>query len=82
MELSIGSRDNIGGVPAGQDWIPLKDRETVLMMHEIAVNCINVTKPVRFGLPKFDHGENQGSWLRKRTSSCTRDCTNRIVGSR
>ena len=38
MELSTGSRDYIGGVPAGRSWIPLKNRETVLMMHEIAVN--------------------------------------------
>ena len=52
------------------------------MMHEIAVGCVNVTKPVRFGLPKFDHRKNQGSWFRKRTSSCSRICTNRIVGSR
>ena len=53
MELSTGRRNDIGGVPAGQSWIPLKNRETVLMMHEIAVGCINVTKPVRFGLPKI-----------------------------
>ena len=69
MELSTGCRDNIGGVPAGRSWIPLKNRETVLMMHEIAVSCINVTKPVRFGLTKFDHRKNKGSWFRKRTSS-------------
>ena len=82
MELSTGRRDNIGGVPAGPSWIPLKNRETVLMMHEIAVGCINVTEPIRFGLTKFDHRKNKGSWLRERTSSCTRICTNRIVGSR
>ena len=41
------------------------------MVHEIAVNCVNVAEPVRFGLPNFDHGMNQGSWFRKRTSSCT-----------
>ena len=28
------------------------------MMHEIAVGCINVTKPVKFDLAKFDHGKN------------------------
>ena len=46
MEPSTGGRNNIGGVPARWAWIPLKDRETVLMMHEIAVNSINVTEPV------------------------------------
>ena len=51
MEPSTGRRNIIGGVPARRPWIPLKDRETVLMMYEIAVGCINVTKPVRFGLP-------------------------------
>ena len=57
MEPSTGRR-NVGGVPARRAWIPLKERETVLMMHEIAVGCINVTK--------FDHRKNQGSWFRKK----------------
>ena len=46
MEPSTGRHNDIGGVPSGRTWIPLKDRETVLMMHEIAVDCINVTEPV------------------------------------
>ena len=37
MEPSTGSRNDIGGVPAGRSWIPLKNRQKVLMMHEIAV---------------------------------------------
>ena len=82
MELFTGSRDNIGGVPVLRSWIPLKNRETVLMMHEIAVNSINVTEPIRFGLTKFDHRKNKGSWFRERTCSCTRIGTNRTVGSR
>ena len=82
MELSKGSRDNIGGVLAGRSWIPLKNRETVLMMHEINVNCVNVPEPVRFGLSKFDHSMNKGSRFRKRSTFCRRICTNRIVGSR
>ena len=82
MELSKGSRDNIGGVLAGRSWIPLKNRETVLMMHEITVNCVNVSEPVRFGLSKFDHSKNKGSRFRKRSTFCTRICTNRIMGSR
>ena len=53
VELYTGSRINIGGVPVGRSWIPLKNRETVLMMHEIAVNCINVTEPIGFGLTNF-----------------------------
>ena len=82
MEPSTGRRNDIGGVPTGRAWIPLEDRETVSMMHEITVSCINVTNPVRFGLPKCDHRKNQGSWFGKRTCSCTRIRTNRIVGSR
>ena len=82
MKLPTGSGDNVGRISARRAWIPLKKGKTELMMHEIAVDCVNVTKPVRFGLPKFDHGKDQGFWFRKRTSSCTRICTNRIVGSR
>ena len=82
MKPSTGRRNDIGGVPTGWAWISLKDRETVLMMDEITVCCINVTKSVSFGLPKFDHRKNQGSWFRKRTSTCSRICTDRIVGSR
>ena len=66
MEPSTGRRNDIGGVPARRPWIPLKNRETALMMHEIAVSYINVTKAVRFGLPKFDHGKNQGLWFREK----------------
>ena len=56
MEPSGSGRNENGGVPARRAWIPLKDRETVLMTHEVAVGCVNASKPVRFGLPKFDHG--------------------------
>ena len=72
MEPSTGRRNNIGGVPARGSWIPLKNRETALMMHEIAVGCVNASKPVRFGITKFDHRANQGSWFGKRTTSRTR----------
>ena len=58
--------DNIGWVPARWAWVPPKDKETVLMMHEIAVGCIDVTKPVKFDLAKFDRGENQGPRLWKK----------------
>ena len=54
MELSTGRRNDIGGVPSGRSWIPLKDRETVLMMHEITLSRINVTMPFRSGLTKID----------------------------
>ena len=43
------------------------------MMHEIAVSSINVTDPIRFGLTKFDHRKNKGSWFRERTSSMHED---------
>ena len=82
LEPSTGRRNCIGVVCARRAWIPLKDRETVLVMHEIAVSCINVTKSVRFDLAKFDHGENQGPRLWKRSTSRTRVCTDGMVGSR
>ena len=81
MKPSTGSCNNIGGILARRAWIPLKNGETVLMMHEIAVSGINATKPVRFGLAKLDNGKNQSPRFRKRTISCTGICTNRIVGS-
>ena len=65
MKLSTGSGDNVGRFSARRDWIPLKKGKAELMMHEIAVNCVNVTKPVRLGLPKFDHGKNQCPWFWK-----------------
>ena len=65
MEPPTSRCNNLGGVPAWT-WVPLKHRETVLMMHEIAVNSINVTEPIGFGLPKFDHRKNKGSWFREK----------------
>ena len=82
MKLTTGSGDNVGRISARRAWVPLKKGKAELMTHEIAVDCVNVTKPVRLGLPKFDHGKNQCPWFRKRTCSCTRIRTNRIVGSR
>ena len=81
MKLSTGRGDNAGRISARQAWIPLKKGKAELMMHEIAVDCVNVTKPVRLGLPKFDHGKNQCPWFREGTCSCTRIRTNRIVGA-
>ena len=36
MKLTTGSGDNVGRISARRAWIPLKNRETVLMMHETA----------------------------------------------
>ena len=33
------------------------------MMHKVTVNSVNVTKPVRFGMAKSDHGEYKGARL-------------------
>ena len=63
MKLPAGCGNNIGRISARRAWIPLKKGKAELMMHEIAVGCVNVTKPVRFGLPKFDHGKNQCLWF-------------------
>ena len=75
MEPSTGRCDNIGEGPAR------RDRETVLMMHEIAVGCTNVTKPVKFGLQNLTIGRTRARGLRK-TSTCSRIFTHRILGSR
>ena len=82
MKLTTGSRDNVGRISARRAWISLEERKTILMMNEIAVNSINVTEPIGFGLTKFDHRKNKGSRFRKRTSFCTRICIDRTVGSR
>ena len=50
------------------------------MMHEIAVGCTNLTKPVRFGMAKSDHGEYQGARLWKRSTFRTWVCTDGMVG--
>ena len=60
MKPSASRCDDIGGVPARWAWIPLKDSETVLMMHEIAVHSTLVSEPVRFDLAKFDHRKARG----------------------
>ena len=41
MERPTGRRNDIGGVPARRARIPLMNRETVLMMHEVTVICVN-----------------------------------------
>ena len=82
MKPSASRCDDIGGVPARWAWVPLKNTETVLMMHEVTVNGANVTKPVRFGMAKSDPGEYQGARLWKRCTSRTRVCTDGMVGSR
>ena len=76
MKLSTGSGDNVGRISARRAWIPLKKGKAELMVHEIAVHCIYVTERVRFGLTKFDHKKNKGSWFWERTCSCARVCTN------
>ena len=50
MKLSTGSGDDVGRISARRAWIPLKKGKTELMMHEIAVDSVNVTGPVGFGL--------------------------------
>ena len=82
MKLSTGRRDNVGRISARRAWIPLKKGKAELMMHEIAIDCVNVTKPVRLGLPKFDHGKNHCPWFREGACTCTRIRANRVVGSR
>ena len=51
-------------------------------MQEVTVRIVNVAKSSRFGLSKIDHGQDNRSGLRKRSTSRTRVCTNGIVGSR
>ena len=74
MEPSTDRRDNVGGVSVGRSWIPLKNRETVFVLHEIAVNCINVNRA------RQDNTiGNKGSRFGKRTSSC---CGFPVAGER
>ena len=37
MKLTTGSRDNVRRISARRAWIPLEERKTTLMMHEITV---------------------------------------------
>ena len=78
MKPSASRCDDVGGVLARWAWVPLKNKETVLMMHEVTVRSINVS--VRFDLAKFDHGENKGPRLWIRSTSRTRVCTDGMVG--
>ena len=71
---------NLGGVPTS--WIPLQNRETILMMHEIAVCVVKVAEPNRFGQSvsyhRQDHRPGLGVW----TTTSAWICTNGRVGSR
>ena len=78
---TTGSGDNVSRFSARWAWIPLKEGKAKLMLHKVTVGGINVTKPVRFGMAKSDHGEYQGARLWKRTSSCTENCVGKIVSS-
>ena len=54
---------DVGRISARRAWIPLKKGKAKLMVHEIAVNCVNVTKSVGLGLSKIDHGKNHCLWF-------------------
>ena len=81
MKPSASRCNDVGGVSARWAWVPLKNWETVLMMHEITVRSINVSEPVRFGMDKSDHGVYQSARLWKRYTSRTWVCTDCMVGS-
>ena len=49
--------DCVCGIPARWSWIPLRNGETLLMMHEV------MTKSSRFGLPNTDHKQDHRPWL-------------------
>ena len=53
MKLSTSSRDNVGRISARRAWIPLKKGKAELMVHEIAVDSVNVTKPVRLWIAQI-----------------------------
>ena len=53
MKPTASRRNNLGGVPACWAWVPLKHRETVLMMHEVTVCIVEVAMPRWFGKPAY-----------------------------
>ena len=82
MKPATGCHNDIGRVPARRPWIPLKEGKSELMVHEIAVNCVNGTKSVGLGLPKTDHGKNHCPWFGEEACVCTKIGANRVMGSR
>ena len=44
MKPSASRCDDIGGVPARWAWVPLKNRETILVMHEVTVRSIKCVR--------------------------------------
>ena len=65
MKPSTGRCDNLGGVPACWVWVPLKHRETVLMMYEITVCVEKRAVPAGFGLRNTRHRKYRGHGFRK-----------------
>ena len=55
MESSASGGNDLCGLPARWAWIPLQNGEAILMMHEVTVRIVKVTKSGRFGLSKTDH---------------------------
>ena len=79
MKPSTSRCEDVGGVSARWAGVPLKNRYTVLMMHEIAVGCV---KPVRFGMAKSDHRRTRARGLRKRPVPARGSAPTGFVGSR
>ena len=82
VESSASGGNDLCGIPARWAWIPLQNGEAILVMHEVTVHVISVTKPRRFGLTKTDHGQDQRAWLRESATSSTWVCADAMVGSR
>ena len=82
MKPTTGGRDDVGRISARRAWIPLKERKSELMVHEVDVSCGNGTKTIGLGLPKIDHGKNHCPWFGKEACVCTKNGANRVVGSR
>ena len=50
-------------------------------MHEIAISCVKISVPFRFGLTKVDPRKNESTRLRKRNRPSTCICISKIVRS-
>ena len=82
MELTTGSRDNIGRISARRAWVPLLEGKAKLMMHDIAVRCGNGTRAAELALSKVDHGKDHSVGFGEGSNLSARTGTIRVVGSR
>ena len=65
MKSPAGRRKDMRGILACWAWIPLKNREAALVVHEVAVCVEKGAMPAGFGLRKTHHRQNVGHRFRE-----------------